>query len=318
MLYRTALSFFIELIIVAALSLSLRFIESVPYNVRELFASNAILLTIFLFSLVLYFLFGAPVLLASWLVVNSRTKHLLFPVVIAAFAVATWFLLRWSVPIESLHDIIGSPILNWAWEWESILRFSALFTAIAILLCGSALIVHLYRSDINLKLRLILYWSIHAAFLLPFAHWMIVCNAATDNLTELMARGGDSISSVVLGLWIASLGLTTSLIVSHIVKRRPSYLIPCTILVCSIPVGYFLLAIGTEDVVHKYGKVFSAMQFLLSQDRTDLSSGVTLLLRYSIAHIGLIILMGISQYPFWEWKVRRGFSIHVAGNTGHP
>lgn len=306
MLRKIAVSILIELSIVSTLVFYVNSFEAIPYNVRELFANSSSLLIIFLFSLALYAVFGAPVLLSSWLTVESLTKKLLvFPLLVVTLGVVTWFLLRWSVPIESLHDVIGSPILNWAWEWELIVRFSSLVIPPCVLLCVAALLVHTYKASYNYGFRPIVFWSIHAAFLLPFAHWMIVCNAATDNLTELMARGGDSISSVALGLWIASLGLTTSLIVIHIVKRRPSYLIPCTILVCSIPVGFFLLAIGTEDVVHKYGKVFSAMQFLLSQDRVNMASGFKLFLRYSIAHICLIILIGISQYPFWEWKVGR-------------
>jgi glucan phosphoethanolaminetransferase (alkaline phosphatase superfamily) len=304
MLRKIAVSILIELSIVSILVFYVNSFESIPYNVRELFAYNNPLLTIFLFSLALYAVFGAPVLLSSWLTVESWAKHL-FPLLVVILGVVTWFLLRWSVPIESLHDVIGSPILNWGWEWESILRFTALFTASAVLLCGDSLIVHTYRSDYNLSFRPILHWSIHAALLLPIVHWMVVNQAATDNLTELMARGGDALSSLFLGLWIACLGLTTSLLVTHSVRRKLTNVIPLVTLLCSIPVGYFLLIFGTEDVVHKYGKVFSAMQFLLSQDRTNMASGFNLFLRYSIAHMCLIILIGISQYPFWEWKFRK-------------
>ena len=304
MFRRIAVSILIELSIVSIIVFYVNSFESIPYNVRELFAYNNPLLTIFLFSLALYAVFGASVWLASWLTVEGWTKHLL-PLLVVILGVVTWFLLRGSVTIESLGDIIGAPIFDWPWEWESILRFSSLVTAPVFLLCGTALIVHIYRSDINLKLQPILYWSIHAALLLPIVHWMVVNQAATDNLTELMARGGDSISSLALGLWIASLGLTTSLIVSHIVRQKLTNIIPWVTLLCSIPVGYFLLIFGTEDVVHKYGKVFSAMQFLLSRDRTNMASGFNLFLRYSIAHMCLIILIGISQYPFWEWKFRK-------------
>jgi len=307
MLRRIAVSILIELSIVSIIVFYVNSFESIPYNVRELFTNSSPLLTIFLFSLALYAVFGAPVCLASCLTLEGWIKYS-FPLLVVILGVVAWFLLRWSVPIESLHDVIGSPILDWSWQWESIVRFSSLLTPPSVLLCGAALFIHTYQPDYNLGFRPIGFWFIHAVFLLSLAHWMVVNQAATDNLTELMARGGDSVSSCVLGLWIASLGLTTSLIVSHIVKRRPSYLIPCTILVCSIPVGYFLLAIGSEDVVHKYGKVFSAMQFLLSQDRANMASGFELFMRYSIAHICLIILIGISQYLFWEWKFRRGHS----------
>jgi len=305
MLGRTVVSVFIELIIVATLVSFINLHESMPYNVRELFASRAPVVTIFLFSLVLYIIFGIPVCLASWLTVESWTRHLSFSLLVAVLAVVTWFLLRGSIPMESLYDIIGSPILDWSWEWESIFRFTALFTAPAVLFCGAALLVHAYRYNFELRFRLMSYWSINAALFLPLAHWVVVRKAATDNLTELMARGGDVFSSIILGVWIVILGLTASLTTSNIVNRRLPHVILCVIFICSVPVGYLLLEIGTEDVVYKYGKIFSAMQFLLSQDRTNLSHGFTLILRYSIAHIALIVLMGICQYPFWQWGLRR-------------
>ena len=304
MLGRTVISVFIELIIVATLVSFINFHESVPYNVRELFASSAPVLTIFLFSLVLYIVFGTPVWLASWLTVESWTRHLLFPLLVAALAVITWFLLRGSVAMESLDDIIGSPILDWPWEWELIFRFTALFTAFAILFCGAALLVQAYHTNYKLPVHIMFYWSIHATLFLPLVYWVVVCKASTDNLTELMARGGDVFSSIILGVWIVILGLTASLTTSNIVNRRLPHVILCVIFICSVPVGYLLLEIGTEDAVYKYGKIFSAMQFLLSQDRTNLSHGFTLMLRYSIAHIALIVLMGICQYPFWQWEMR--------------
>jgi len=217
MLKRIAVSVLIKLTIVSMLVFYVNLFEAIPYNVRELFTNSSPLLTIFLFTLALYAVFGAPVLLSSWLTVESWTKYL-FPLLVVILGAVTWFLLRGSVPIESLHDVIGSPILDWSWEWELIVRFSSLITPPFVLLCGAALLVHTYKASYNYDFRPIVFWSIHAAFLLPFAHWMIVCNAATDNLTELMARGGDSISSVVLGLWIASLGLTQRMLCTNTEK----------------------------------------------------------------------------------------------------
>jgi len=302
---RIVVSVFIELIIVATLVSFINFHESVPYNVRELFASNAPIVTIFLFSLILYTVFGTPVWLASWLMVGSWTRHLLFPLLVAALAVVTWFLLRGNVPMESLYDIIGSPIFDWPWEWELIFRFTALFTAFAVLFCGVALVVQAYHTNYELRFHIMFYWSVHATLFLPIAHWVVVCNASTDNLTELMARGGDVLSSITLCAWVVIFALTASLIASNIVNRRLPYMILCVIFISSVPVGYLLLKTGTEDAVHKYGKIFSAMQFLLSQDRANLSHGLTLILRYSLAHTALIILMGICQYPFWQWGLRK-------------
>jgi len=58
-----------------------------------------------------------------------------------------------------------------------------------------------------------------------------------------------------------------------------------------------LLSWGTEQFILKYDTVFSAMQFLLSTDRTHLISGDILRARFFVAHFGLISLVFMAQAP---------------------
>ena len=125
--------------------------------------------------------------------------------------------------------------------------------------------------------------------------------AATDNLTELMRGGGSGFASVLLAVWWFVVGLVASLLARALVKSKARFVMAILFMVVSVPVGWFLLMGGTEPAVHKYGEVFSALQFLLSESRSDYVQDTVLMTRYAIAHISLVILMGLSQYPFVLW-----------------
>jgi hypothetical protein len=56
------------------------------------------------------------------------------------------------------------------------------------------------------------------------------------------------------------------------------------VLMLGAAAGYLLLRAGTEPAVMKYGRVFSALQFLLSVDRSAYATGSELALRFLAAH----------------------------------
>ena len=66
----------------------------------------------------------------------------------------------------------------------------------------------------------------------------------------------------------------------------------------SFPLAYFALNAGFESFIIKYGKVFSAFQFLLSKDREHYAAPLELAMRYGIAHGALLLLAAASQAPF--------------------
>ena len=290
-----------EIFMVAAFVLTVRNLEFIPYNVKELFSQNNVVISIIVFSMVLYITFGVPVLLASCLThCKNGYTSVLFPVVGAVFGVITFFLLYFNIPIESLHDIVGSPVFKWPWVFESMYRFVFLFSVFWVLWCGSALIVNIPKTASASCVRSLVYWAVNTLFTLIVSYWVVVQNAATDNITELLENGGGLISCLMIGLWILVIGLTASLICKKIISRQYSIFFLFLLIICSIPTGYYLLKYGMVNDLTKYGKTFSGMQFLLSTDRNHYAEGFDLIVRYSILHLGLIFIMSVCQLPFWE------------------
>ena len=66
----------------------------------------------------------------------------------------------------------------------------------------------------------------------------------------------------------------------------------------SFPLTYLALQAGFEPYIIKYGQVFSAFQFLLSQDRAHYAAPAELLMRYGLAHGILLLIIAASQAPF--------------------
>lgn len=53
-------------------------------------------------------------------------------------------------------------------------------------------------------------------------------------------------------------------------------------------------------MIIKYGKVFSAWQFLLSPNRNNYIVGFQLWFRFAVAFGAYIALVAMLQYPFWK------------------
>jgi len=273
--------------------------SKIPYNVREIFATNNPYLTLFIFSSLLYWCFGIPVYLALWLITDKWIKIVLFPLLVILHGAVAYGFLRISVPMESIYDIVGTPILNWLWEWELLGRFVALFGMFSLFLTGGAMVVALLQYH-NLFFRFIWRWIIVVIILLPIIYWIVIKQASTDNLTELMAGRGSWYSILFLSGWIFTVSCVGSIVIIQIIKGN-LWGIFLSILggVLSILVGYFALHFGTENVIYKYGRFFSAMQFLFSPDRVELVDATNLIFRYIIFHIFMVGLIAITQYPFW-------------------
>ena len=297
-----------------------------PYNVRELLGGNP-LWSALLLSGLLYWTFGAP----AWIALRSEAAGLggwnMLPLLLA-HALFAWVLLRSAVPMESIHDIVGSPVLNWPWEWELIGRFLALFSMIALLLIGAAVITMRLcarRADnvaaVNagsaapVNNSALMYWFFIATPLLPALLWVVVAAAATDNLTELMRDGGGIAACVWLVIFWLVIAFTGSILSRALaqrgiqpwsqrcLRRWPWKWTVILIVTASLPLGYAAFTAATEPFIVKYGKVFSAMQFLFSSNRDHYVTGTSLLLRYAVFHMGLIALIALTQYPLWRQAI---------------
>jgi len=272
----------------------------VPYNVRDLLHPVHPILSLIVFALFLYWSVGFPVLI-GYLMTQSSSAAWSYPILLALHSVVAWFVLTYSVSFDRLHKIVGSPVLHWHWYWEPAGRFVALFTAFSLSMTASTLLVlaFIYRRR---SAAALLSWIITTATLSPLLYWVVVTNAATDNLIELMAGGGTPSAAFFLSLFVMLVCLGGSSLAAQFQTIRSGLRFTVLLgVLISIPLAYLAFAFGSASALEKYGKVFSATQFLLSRDREHYAQGLELGLRYLAFHAGLIGGILFVQYPMFSW-----------------
>jgi hypothetical protein len=288
-----------------------------PYNVRELIYEGHPIRSLISLAALLYWSIGFPILIARWLAQGELYLLSFLPLVLLHGLIA-WLLLWSSVPSESIHDIVGSPVLGWPWEWELLGRFLALFSLWSVAATAGSVIAA-WRVLPEARSAL-LGWSIGAFLLLPLSYYIVVSEASTDNLVELIANNGSMGAFLLIGLAMSVItfgGTKAALASSPGLARRTgaaAWVVACGVL------AYFSLYFGTEQVIVKYGQVFSAMQFLLSSDRSSLAGPGELIARYTVLYGFLIAAIMMVQYPLWRWilstPARSGR--HMSGYMPHP
>ncbi|MDQ3187142.1 MAG: VanZ family protein [Pseudomonadota bacterium] len=287
-----------------------------PYNIRELVYDGHPLRSLALLAALLYWVIGFPILIAQWLA-RGELYLLSFPPLVLLHGLIAWMLLWSSVPSESIHDIVGSPVLAWPWEWELIGRFLALFSFWSIAATAGCLVAA-WRTLPGVKSAL-LGWIVGACLLIPVSYYVVVAAAATDNLVELIAGDGSVAAFLLIGVAVT--------VVAFAGTKGALALIPGTAwpagaaawVLGSGALAYLALYFGTEQVVVKYGQVFSTLQFLLSSDRSHLARPDELILRYTALYGLLIATIIMVQYPLWRWvmSVSPGPGRHMDEHTHH-
>jgi glycopeptide antibiotics resistance protein len=271
----------------------------VPYNVRELNSPGiAGLFSTFGLSVLIYWVANGHFLFLHW---AGRTRLLALPVWLIIHALLAWIIIRISIPMESIYDIVGSPVLDWPWEWELIGRYLALHVAIALQLVGAILVIQLLTG--RGTIAGLIAWVMFSVLLAWPLHKIVVEWAATDNLTELMSGGGNLTSSTLLAIGFFSFFLTSganAAIVAFGNRRGGVILTAVVIAVSSTIVATAAFWFGTEQMIVKYGKIFSAWQFLLSTDRQNYAYGASLVARYVLVYAALVIPLGLLQ----AWSLR--------------
>ncbi|MDH3980385.1 MAG: VanZ family protein [Gammaproteobacteria bacterium] len=277
-------------------------LPGIPYNLQELVADQNPVMQAVLLSCTLYALFGIPAVIARLAQLSSRAI-LILPLLLIAEAAILWLFLRSAVPAESIHDILGNPVLDWPWEWEYLFRLSGLVIGSGVMLAGSCLLTAaLLRTERAAKYRTLVSWAVLSVPLLALSYWIIVEQAATDNLTELMVGGGSWQATLFIAMWMVTAGLAGALVSARLATGQLSIPFVVVLVLLSFPAAYGCLRLGLEQEVHKYDQVFSALQFLLSTDRANLASGFELLVRLLIFHYGTVLLVAVFQYPFWAYR----------------
>ncbi|OGB05383.1 MAG: hypothetical protein A3G29_10435 [Burkholderiales bacterium RIFCSPLOWO2_12_FULL_64_99] len=269
--------------------------SAVSYNLRELIPSGGrgafavVALCVLTYSMVngVFLLDALP----------SRVWLVMFPVFLIGHAILSWGLLRLSVPLESIHDIVGAPTLGWPGEWELSGRYMALHTSLLLQVVGAVLLVQSILKPA--RLSYFLCWFMLSLTLAWPLYTVVVQWAATDNLTELVADHASFLSAslLVLGLMLTCMS-GSALSAALSTRRQVGMLI-------SLAVGGALLASlcfwwGAEHTILKYGKVFSAFQFLLSTDRDHYVEGAALAVRF-VAAISLMCV-GLAMMQWLAWR----------------
>lgn len=260
-----------------------------PYNVREMLVPEARWTSALLLALACYVLAVGPVWLARRSV-SGVARLVQLPLGMFVYGGASFLLLRFAVPQESLHDLVGSPVLGWPGQWETTLRWIALAAVPGTLIYLAAQTVRRWR---GLRLGPLHFWA--ALPVLALAYWGVVVQAATDNLTELIAAPHGPGFLAVCAAAYATVGAAAML-------ASPGRHWRTAVLVCvlSLPVAGGLLALGLAGEIDKYGQQFSALQFLLSPDRAHYAGSWDIAVRYSVLHVLVLAALASLQWPHFR------------------
>ena len=263
-------------------------IAAIPYNVRELVATSNLFERIIFCSALFCAIW--PLLFSTRAYCTKRLSGKQFSAILVIQPFILYGLLRLSVPLESIHDIVGYPVISTAFGLESMLRFVALYTLPSWALI-SATIALLHPTASRLLTCLLL-----GIIILMAWHWAVVRSAATDNLTELFRDGGNWRSTLWLAGWFICFTATLLTTLKIVSGRSKHWIFALLAISASFPLSYWILSQALEIVIIKYDQVFSGLQFLLSPDRDHLVAEQDLMLRYFLAYF--VFLFGLGWLGF--------------------
>lgn len=218
------------------------------------------------------------------------------PLLLPAHALVGFAVLRLGVPLTMLHKVIGDPVLGWGGPWEDLGRYLALHACVLMPVLGAAWLVRTVRQP--RALPGLLAWALGMALLFGPLHWVVVVQAGTDNLVELMRDGGGIGTSLALGTgWLLVATAGSALAAAAQPGRRGALL---ALGVVALAIAPLLFGLGLEPVLVKYGRAFSALQFIVSAGRDRYAVGAELALRAALALGGLTLAVAAAQALPWR------------------
>jgi hypothetical protein len=271
-------------------------IEQAPYNVRELFAEHGAWV-----GLVIWLSLALLGSIAWWLARLSSSSpgwsaRLLLPVIIAATS-AVYVLLAAIVPLESLGDVLGSPVLEIPQRLEWWARFVGLAAApvLAWTVGIRAAFQGLRRRDFVLATS----WLSGIAL----SYTTVVLAACTDNIVELLPDDGRSWRVVGIVGWLALTSFSAACWVRSLTSKSLLVSVPLTsmIVLLSVIPGWYCVKLGLNPRLDKYDSTFSALQFLLSPDRSHYVSGDRLFWRFSVLHYLIVGYLAVTGFIVEAW-----------------
>ncbi|WP_217424578.1 VanZ family protein [Nitrogeniibacter mangrovi] len=300
------------LVVVLALAL-LPGVPGVPYNVRELFGDGVARLFVALALGAYIWSLGVGALMLVERLAGNRWASVVLPLALLAHGLIGFLLLDAVVPLESLDDVLGSPVLGWVAPLEHALRFLALDAMLGFAaVTAASLLVSLGRGG-SAALGVFISLVFHAVWLCPLLYWGIVREAATDNLTELL-RDNAAFSSwlallgALFGTWLGG-GALAGILAGRLRAARGGAL-----LVVGLAMAGGLGQLALEPLIVKYGQVFSAWQFLLSPDRAHYVGGEALVLRAVVLLAALVLGLAILLFP--SLRARTGARASISPTRG--
>jgi hypothetical protein len=243
----------------------------VPYNLRELFDTTTPALTLGLFTAALLLLGATPMSMTI-----DRPGRDAMLAVGAAVVVAA--LIAGIAPSESLGDVTGTPLFPEFAVVERAVRLAALLLGVIVCLGVGARLVR--RAPCRADLP-----GLASLALMAAVSWTVVVPMArTDNLTELLRNGGGVWAASGLAALLVLLGSAAATAARAIAGRSLRALLAGLIAIpVTVAPAWSLMVLATEPALDKYGKTFSARQFLLSANRDNYLPDADLLPRFAVA-----------------------------------
>jgi hypothetical protein len=190
---------------------------------------------------------------------------------------------------------------------ERLLRFTALFLLVSVSVAGgTALLYAITRSFQPLRF---LVWVAYAVVFLLFGYWLVVAQAATDNIVILLRGDANLLSWLALSLWMFLLAFGASLLAERMSGVFTGTLAALFGLVLLAPLSYGALWLAAEPRVLGPESGLSALEFLLAGNRSEyVLPGAELFGRYLLTYLAMTLLLTFAQYPVWVAYSTRRFA----------
>lgn len=284
------LRFTFALLLVGGMIWVLQTSPATPYNVRELFGRLPPMLAIPLFSPASVLAMMVPILLLR--VTIHRYGCAPGPLLLALFVLllAGWLMVYAVVPNESIYDVVGSPV------WHAMPRGIELgyrFVFFALPVAGAGVLAATFclptreagRPLVRLRRQLL---AVHLLAFVPLSFLVVVVQAGTDNITELLPDDGYSWRVILLMLYPLLLSVNAAALAR--IDPRSVGIVPGLAVTVALAYGaYEWVSLGFADIVVKYGRAFTPLQFLLSPSREQLLAGASLRTTFLLVHLAVVL-----------------------------
>ena len=273
-----------------------------PYNIKELFDSDWVWLSAAMMSLSFLVALGLPAISFNLALKLGKTSALWLFTMTLVHTLLVFNLFYLSFPTESLHDILGYP--TWR-EQSHYLELCYRFVGFYLPISGAFFVVYSWfitTQSVGFKASRFAFSVLYACLMLPIAYLIVVVQAGTDNITELLPNNGYSfkllnlVAYIILLVWVSAWWVKNGS-----ATRSFKLLVYIALTLVSAPLGFYFIQNGMQDVIIKYGRVFSGLQFILSPSRDNLLTTDQMFIRYTMLHfvlLGMFFIAGFSARAF--------------------